>query len=183
MRIISIVSVIQTCGIQSLLWRPCYKELPPTPHPPPLLHLREAQLREVVQNHTYREIYTRTHHHENWHAHTGKLIHWHACMKTIKNFVCTCSWIQKGMNSPHMHPHTLRGQNGASEAINETLSVAVLLWSTCLMCPVALILWRDRGESDRESRWMCQTTGQRDIYDMHGSPFDKNTAERGVEVW
>lgn len=30
---------------------------------------------------------------------------------------------------------------------------------------------------------MCQTTGQRDIYDMHGSPFDKNTAERGVEVW
>lgn len=38
-------------------------------------------------------------------------------------------------------------------------------------------------EGDGKRRMgMCQTTGQGDILDMHGSPLDKHMAEREVEV-
>lgn len=79
--------VIQTCGAQSSLWTPCCKELPPTRHPPPPLHLREAQLRGEVQKHTRIQIETHTHTLAN--KYTDML----AC-KQLKTSACTCTCIQ-----------------------------------------------------------------------------------------
>lgn len=99
------------------------------------------------------------------HIHTVKYTDPHACMRTFRNrcmysllYTCKCG------HRKHRNVHIQR----VSEAISGTLSVTVLLWSTCRMCPVTLSLRRYRREEmrevDRERRTgMCQTTGQRDI--------------------
>lgn len=81
-------SVTQTCGARSSLWTPCCKELPPTRHPPPPPHLREARPRGEVQRHR------RMHPHCNRNWHTDML-----ASQTVKNLLHVPALVIKHANA------------------------------------------------------------------------------------